>query len=1054
MNMRSTSLRHISLITLTLAAVLGACGDDAGTFAGVDLAEIRVTPREVTFSQVDIGQSDARVVTVENLGGEQLIISDFSWTGSTADFSLNGLDGLVVPGNEIATFTINYAPTDEVVDDGVLSIESNGGRASVTVTTIGQGSALRTEPAAIDLIADAIGETVAQNVRVFNTGNQVYTLTALSLITGSADFNMALLDAEVPVEIGPNDEVTVQIIFAPSNGGIDEGNLLLEHNADNAVSGGTIVPITGSLRTPQIQVEPNFVEFEAVPPDETRIETAVVSNVGQSTLEIRDIYFDVDSDDDFAIVAFGGVDYTPDAFEAVSIEAGDELELELAFTPTGGGSGQATAIIFSNDPEFSLFELPMGGRLAAPVLSVSPPSLGFGSVANGLSRDMGLLIRNAGTEELMLDAPSIDGGGNFTLVNADDRPDSLAEDETFELLVRFEPTAEGALSGQVTVSASNDPVNSPVLVPLSGNGAGEPFCELTPVPDTINFGLVPRGGEGTGRSAVVNTGPGQCRINSVELEEADFFPIPLPGLDDLFSDAFSLRSTGIAPGTLLGPGENFVIEAVYAPVSFTPFSESLGDTGSVAIDAVDPVSGEAVLCGSRRLSLNPLAGLSDRVCGVNLQARSGVADIAAIPGDIDFGLVTRGCNSQDIAVNIYNTGSAPVTINRIALEACTSEFRLAGVPAEVSSPDGLVIPSGSAPITVRVRYTPESLSESACALVIESDGGDTSRLTVPLRGEGTDRSEQTDHFVQVSGRKVDLLFVVDNSASMSEEQSNLGRNFDNLIGVAETWGTDFQIGVITSEPDEEYRGRMPGELMGDPRILYAGMPGLASAFDDNINVGDSGDGAREAGLSAAHQALSDPLISDIGECGGDCVEPYACVADATGSESRCGGYNRSFVREDASLELVFVSDEEDQSRATIEFYIDFFRSIKGERNRALFHASAIVGPRGGCTSSDGDATAGDRYIDIADETGGVVGSICDSEFSTSLANIGNRAFGLRVQFFLSRIAEPGTVTVTRDDGREMTGWAFDEASNAVVFSEGTTPTPGEEFDVSYRARCF
>lgn len=1047
----SHSVHFLFLLTLS-AALVTACGDTEGNFAGVDLPGIRVIPTVVTFSQISIGESEVQTVQVENTGGAELIVASHRWTGNASDFRVADLDGLRVPVGEGRTFTIIYEPTDEAFDDARLVLESNGGEAVVTVQSLGQASLLRTEPAEIELISDEVGLPVAQDVKILNAGTQSFTISGASLITGSGDFRMVALDFELPVTLGVAENITLQLIYTPSNFGSDEANLLLEHDASNAVDGASVIPVLGALRTPQISVTPAFIEFGAVAMDDTKIEVATVTNTGQTNLDLRDIYTSFDTSEDFAIVSVDGVDYVPDAFELIELEPDTSVEVEVAYTPSDGGPDSGKVVFFTNDPEFSIFEVPMGGRLDAPFLSVSPGALGFGNVAGGLHRDMGVVVRNAGTGELQLDDPVITSGVDFTLVNAHLYPDTLAADEAFELVVRFSPTAEGSLTDVLTIASPNDPLNSPVEVNLGAFGAGEAECVLTPIPSTINFGLVPRGSRQIARGAVRNTGSGNCRVDRVFLQPT------LGGLGglfgDLFSDAFSVVSVSSATPFTMGPGDHFLIEAAYAPITFTATSETLGDTASVQIDAVDPVDGSEVECGSISL-FSGFGGFGsfNRACGVNLQARSGVAAISAIPSTVDFGLVTRGCNSQEISVNVYNTGSAPVTVSGIGLESCTSEFRLAGVPPEVSSPDGLELPSGGSPLTLRVRYSPAGLFASSCELVIAHNaaGG---RLVVPMTGEGTNLSEQTDHFEQLTGRKVDVLFVVDNSGSMSEEQTNLRDNFADFIRAAQTWGTDFQIGVVTTESDDEFRGRQPGELVGSPRILIPSTTSLAAAFSSNADVGDSGDGARESGLESAHLALIDPNISDVAECGADCVEPYACVPNATGSESRCGGYNRSFLREDASLELVFLSDENDQSRASVEFYVDFFQSIKGARNRALFHANAIVGPRGGCDGTGGTADSGSRYLDVADATDGVSSSICDDNFATSLENIGNRAFGLQVQFFLSRMAEEGGITVTDDGGREIRGWTFDRESNAIVFTEDTAPRPGQGFDVSYTAACF
>ena len=98
---------------------------------------------------------------------------------------------------------------------------------------------------------------------------------------------------------------------------------------------------------------------------------------------------------------------------------------------------------------------------------------------------------------------------------------------------------------------------------------------------------------------------------------------------------------------------------------------------------------------------------------------------------------------------------------------------------------------------------------------------------------------------------------------------------------------------------------------------------------------------------------------------------------------------------------------------------------------------------------------------MAASTGGEVGSICDADFASSLAEIGNRAFGLRVEFFLSRAADPTTVSVWNlsscSGGARAgaaTGWTFFADTNSIVWDEGSAPTPGTCFEVEYEAACF
>ena len=65
----------------------------------------------------------------------------------------------------------------------------------------------------------------------------------------------------------------------------------------------------------------------------------------------------------------------------------------------------------------------------------------------------------------------------------------------------------------------------------------------------------------------------------------------------------------------------------------------------------------------------------------------------------------------------------------------------------------------------------------------------------------------------------DLLFVVDNSGSMSEEQENLARSFDTFIHWLTQENVDFHIAITTTDV-ETNRGELLGPLVarGDEAV--------------------------------------------------------------------------------------------------------------------------------------------------------------------------------------------------------------------------------------------
>ena len=59
--------------------------------------------------------------------------------------------------------------------------------------------------------------------------------------------------------------------------------------------------------------------------------------------------------------------------------------------------------------------------------------------------------------------------------------------------------------------------------------------------------------------------------------------------------------------------------------------------------------------------------------------------------------------------------------------------------------------------------------------------------------------------------KIDILFVVDDSGSMAQEQANLTTNFPQFISVIEQSGLDYRVAVTTTGVDYTYsQGSLPG----------------------------------------------------------------------------------------------------------------------------------------------------------------------------------------------------------------------------------------------------
>ncbi|TNE85106.1 MAG: hypothetical protein EP330_27270 [Deltaproteobacteria bacterium] len=293
-----------------------------------------------------------------------------------------------------------------------------------------------------------------------------------------------------------------------------------------------------------------------------------------------------------------------------------------------------------------------------------------------------------------------------------------------------------------------------------------------------------------------------------------------------------------------------------------------------------------------------------------------------------------------------------------------------------------------------------------------------------------------DVFNQNPAEDVDILLVVDNSCSMQTYQTRLGQNFSQFISWFVGANINYQIAVTTTsltQPNpnctsaEHARIPAPGQFV-DNTVITPSTPDAASVFNTLVNVGTCGS-ANEMGLEAARLALSEPNLS---------------------------GANAGFLRPEASLSLIFVSDEEDYSPLPVNEYINGFFDVKGQRDRHIFNASALAIDSDACVSF---IERGSRYIDVAQQTSGVLGDLCSDDFESIVTELSLNASRLRDAFFLSSDPDPNNLHVFVEDTEIDCGtgiwWleyrldAAGEERTAVVFDWQNLPQPNERVSVRY-----
>ena len=753
-------------------------------------------------------------------------------------------------------------------------------------------------------------------------------------------------------------------------------------------------------------------------------------------------------------------------------------------------------------------DIPGGEDLSAPpdvpaeanLLDVSPlpeiallpaATIDFGTVAQGVTATRTLTIRN-------------DGGGVLVVAKAGLTIDPSTDPVPKEFAVvkdpSFGPTdgsADGSIAGlaslDVTVSftnlggstgavlvqltvQSNCQDKPSVTVAMKATRAGSGTCDPVLVPPTTDFGTVPFGFTKELKVNLKNTGTGYCSFADARIANCEVSPFGgAAACSDPFtgtaSKTFVIPAGGLPPTTSngIGPGMAVPITVMFQPTSGTsPFGAT---TKFYALLRVKVLDANIPNQAPAEILVPPTP--SNGTFSPNLIGGSGSAKVSVLPDQVKFGLVTVGCYSKTFKVCVYNSGTATLNISDIVMENCSSEFKLENVPGFPKPlPPGL-------PVCFETVYAPVDTSAATCTVRVKGDDPASDLVMVGLSGQGTYDSTQTDEFTQVSGQAVDILFIIDQSSSMCDKQTELIAAYADFINNADLLKNDYHIGLIDLNILD---GKYVGELNeGNPkppvRFLTPGTPDGKAKFQTMANMGCTGcpDWAQctmdqisdneESGLAAAQAALSAPLTTETGVacstdsdctgnmtlCGDPKTCPYYCI------DKTCGGWNKGFLREDAQLECIVLSDEEDQSPASVSYYIEFLKSIKGPYNTSMFHWHSIVGQSSPSTSC---AEEGKRYNETSLQTNGVMGDICDTSFSTTMNNIGKIAFGLKAQFFLTRLADPASVTVSVNGTKCSGGWKYDSVSNSVIFDNKTPsdscsqPKPGQNVSVLYKTLCL
>ncbi len=295
---------------------------------------------------------------------------------------------------------------------------------------------------------------------------------------------------------------------------------------------------------------------------------------------------------------------------------------------------------------------------------------------------------------------------------------------------------------------------------------------------------------------------------------------------------------------------------------------------------------------------------------------------------------------------------------------------------------------------------------------------------------GAETPTNTDSYESIQKPQVDLLWVIDNSCSMTDEQTGLATNFPVLMAFFLGSDLDYHIGVVSTDMDNPDQS---GKLIeaGGLRWITPETPNPEETFAAMSQLGIGGSSS-EQGVLAAYAAFE--LQSE---------------------------WNKGFFRDDAAVHVITVSDEADNSPSvpvSLDEFAAYLNGLRADPERVEVHS--IVGPPEPEFPCDGVEYPGLAYLQLTDQVGGIFSSLCANDWIGALEMIGLDSAGQKREYFLSERPVEDTLQVTVEEGGDVAefdrfddvtllgDYSYDETRNSVTFLS-FVPGPGAVVHIDY-----
>ena len=293
--------------------------------------------------------------------------------------------------------------------------------------------------------------------------------------------------------------------------------------------------------------------------------------------------------------------------------------------------------------------------------------------------------------------------------------------------------------------------------------------------------------------------------------------------------------------------------------------------------------------------------------------------------------------------------------------------------------------------------------------------------------------------VSLPTKKVDVLFLIDNSGSMDKDRTKLGQKLADFTSKLADF--DWQICVTTTEPSQD--GALIPFKKADGTVTTSYMIDKTTSDYNNMFLktvstppvkggnGDMGSG-NESGILATNRAVER-------------------------NDNRC-------FRSDAAFASIVLSDEDEESTGGFIEYstsgqykgelntknlpttaVSTVASVMGAAKVFTFHSLVIKPGDTACYNlqkAESDVWYGRRYDELSKLTSGITGSICSDNFGNELAAYADRIRATLGSISLECTPKAGTPFEVKVNGSVATSNTYQLDGNKLLFTpalvNGTT----------------